>query len=217
MQKIKSITTACLSLSLFGAISQPFAAETNEEMSFFITSQGSGDGGNIGGLVGADAHCLTLAEDAGSTGKVWKAYLSTSGNDAVNARDRIGTGPWFNAKGIKIADNIEHLHSDEAGLGKENSLDEKGEAVNGKGDKPNKHDILTGSDSDGIAIADTNLTCNAWTSAQDSAFAQVGHHDLVGGGPNPTQWNSAHKSKGCSLPTLQSTGGNGLFYCFAEN
>lgn len=217
MKKINSITSAYLTACLLGGIAPTFASEINENMSFFITSEGSGDGGNLGGLTGADAHCQSLAEGTGSKGKVWKAYLSTSGDDAVNARDRIGTGPWFNAKGAKIADNIEHLHSDESGLGKENSLDERGETVNGKGDKPNRHDILTGSQENGMAITDSNLSCNTWTSAVDSDFAQVGHHDLIGGGPNPTQWNSAHKSKGCSLPTLQSTGGNGLFYCFAKN
>ena len=207
-------------LSLLFVAPQVSAADKN--MSFFITSTGSGDGGNLGGLKGADAHCTKLAEAVGVKGKSWHAYLSSHvpkfGKGAINASDRIGSGPWHNAKGVLIARDVAHLHSEETGLSKENSVNELGKVVNGKGDKPNMHDVLTGSQANGMAINGLDLTCQNWTSNQDSKgnSAQVGHHDRTGGGPNPKQWNSAHQSKGCSLPALQSTGGNGLFYCFAE-
>ncbi|MDX1491476.1 MAG: hypothetical protein R3332_09320 [Pseudohongiellaceae bacterium] len=191
-----------------------------KEMSFFITSVGSGDGANLGGLAGADAHCAALAADAGSQGKTWRAYLSTqtsNGMRDINARDRIGSGPWYNAKGVMIAANLEQLHSEAAMTGKENSLDENGNRVNGRGDSPNQHDILTGSNLDGTAFNDgSNHTCNNWTS-NDAGTAQVGHFDRVGGGANPTSWNSAHGSRGCSQQDLIGTGGNGYFYCFATN
>ena len=186
--------------------------------SFFITSVGSGKGADVGGLEGADRHCKQLAEAAGITGMTWHAYLSATtanGRPAVNARDRIGKGPWTNAKGVVVATSIEDLHSDSNKLGKENSLTERGALVNGRGDTPNTHDILTGSLLNGMASSDTtNTTCNNWTgSAEGSAF--VGHHDRQGGGTNPTSWNSAHPSRGCSQTNLQASGGNGLFYCFA--
>ena len=186
--------------------------------SFFITSVGSGKGADVGGLEGADRHCRQLAEAAGITGMTWHAYLSATaanGRPAVNARDRIGKGPWTNAKGVVVATSIEDLHSDSNKLGKENSLTERGALVNGRGDTPNTHDILTGSLLNGMASSDTtNTTCNNWTgSAEGSAF--VGHHDRQGGGTNPTSWNSAHPSRGCSQTNLQASGGNGLFYCFA--
>lgn len=196
----------------------PAPAET---MGFFITSAGPGDGANLGGLAGADRHCQLLAEAAGSTGKTWRAYLSAvarDGQPVVHARDRIGTGPWYNSKGVKVADDVAHLHSDANLLGKENSLDEKGAMVNGRGDSPNMHDILTGSMPDGTASSDTtDTTCGNWTSnASGAGSALVGHHDKTGGGARPTSWNSAHGSRGCSQQNLQATGGNGLFYCFAR-
>ncbi len=188
------------------------------EMSFFITSTGSGDGANLGGVTGADAHCQALAEAAGSSGKTWHAYLSVhaSGNQrAVNARERIGFGPWYNAKGIEVASTLNNLHSQVMQLGKENSLTENGDMVNGRGDSPNQHDILTGSTLDGRTIDDgSNHTCNNWTSNSDGT-AQVGHFDRTGGGANPNSWNSAHSSRSCSQEDLIATGGNGYFYCFA--
>lgn len=188
------------------------------EMSFFITSVGSGDGANLGGIAGADAHCATLAAAAGSRGKTWRAYLSahaTANAPNINARDRIGFGPWYNAKGVQVARNLNNLHSDFMDLGKANSLDENGNMVKGRGDTPNQHDILTGSSLDGRTIDDgQNHTCNNWTS-NDAGTAAVGHFDRTGGGQNPTSWNSAHGSRGCSQDDLIGTGGNGYFYCFA--
>jgi hypothetical protein len=190
-----------------------------ETMGFFITSVGSGDGAALGGLAGADRHCHTLAEAAGVRGKNWAAYLSAAARDgqpAVHARDRIGAGPWYNAKGVLVARNVAHLHSDDNALGKENSLSEKGELVNGRGDSPNQHDILTGSMPDGTASGDTtDTTCSNWTSNGEGS-AMVGHHDKQGGGVRPTSWNSAHGSRGCSQQNLVATGGNGYFYCFAR-
>lgn len=190
-----------------------------QTMGFFITSVGPGDGANLGGLEGADRYCRTLAEAAGVTGKEWRAYLSAapaSGRPAVNARDRIGSGPWYNAKGVLVARDVAHLHSDDNALGKETSLNEKGAVVNGRGDTPNQHDILTGSLPDGTFAADTtDTTCGNWTSNSTGA-AMVGHHDKQGGGVRPTSWNSAHPSRGCSQANLVATGGNGLFYCFTR-
>lgn len=187
-------------------------------MSFFITSVGSGDGGNLGGLAGADRHCHTLAEAAGVRGKEWRAYLSAAaagGQPAVHARDRIGTGPWYNARGVMVAQDLAALHGDANGLGKEGSLSESGAMINGRGDSPNMHDILTGSMPDGTASSDTtDTTCANWTSSGEGS-ALVGHHDKQGGGARPTSWNSAHGSRGCSQQNLQGTGGYGLFYCFA--
>ena len=190
-------------------------ASGQNQMSFFITSAGSGDGANLGGLAGADKHCQALAAAAGAGNRTWRAYLSAtaSGNQpAVDARDRIGTGPWRNVKGVQVAASVDDLHSDKNLLSKENSLTEKGTVVNGRGDTPNRHDILTGSDLQGRAVADS--TCANWTS-NAAGSAMLGHHDRQGGGANPTSWNSAHASKGCSQQNLQGTGGDGLFYCFA--
>jgi hypothetical protein len=184
-------------------------------MSFFVTSQGSGNGANLGGLEGADAHCQSLAEAAGSSGKTWHAYLSTSDTDA---RDRIGSGPWFNAKGEKIADDVASLHSDANGISKQTALDEKGEVVNGRGDEPNRHDILTGSMPDGTKAADQ--TCGDWTMDGTEGAAMMGHHDRMGldDSPPAKSWNSSHASRGgCSQDALKGTGGDGLFYCFAAN
>ena len=188
------------------------ATAQDAEMSFFLTSKGPGDGANLGGLAGADAHCQMLAESAGAGGKTWRAYLSTSG--AVNARDRIGDGPWVNANGMQVASDVDDLHTENNKLGKENSISESGEQINGRGDSPNRHDILTGSNLDGTAYAEGH-TCGNWTSNSSDGSAKVGHHDRTGGGDNPTSWNSAHGSRGCSQSDLQGTGGDGLFYCFA--
>lgn len=191
-------------------------------MGFFITSSGLGKGGNLGGLAGADAQCQKLAEAAGAGGRLWHAYLSTQakgGTPAVNARDRIGTGPWYNAKGVQVAADVADLHSPNNKLGKENSLTEKGDAVKGRGDSPNQHDILTGSKADGTAHpAGTDLTCADWTS-ESSGSAMLGHHDRhgVAGNIDSTSWNQAHASSGCSQANLISTGGNGYFYCFAAD
>jgi hypothetical protein len=188
-----------------------------QPMSFFITSVGPGQGANLGGLEGADRHCQTLAVAAGAGDRTWRAYVSTTaatGQPAVNARDRIGPGPWFNAKGVQVAVSVADLHSDANKLSKENSLNEKGEMVNGRGDAPNRHDILTGSQPDGTAsAAGTDTTCGNWTSGGEGS-ALLGHHDRQGGGANPTSWNSAHASSGCSQENLRATGGDGLFYCF---
>lgn len=182
-------------------------------MSFFITSQGPGDGANLGGLEGADRQCLILAEAAGVTGKTWRAYLSSS---KVNARDRIGNGPWHNASGTMIAADLAALHSDKNIINKQTGLNEKGKPVNGRGDSPNRHDILTGSDANGMAIADK--TCGDWTNNGEGS-AMVGHHDRMGlrdDAPS-ISWNSSHGSRGCGQAALRSTGGDGLFYCFIPN
>lgn len=195
------------------------AGETGSTLSFFITSVGL-DGGKLGGLTGADAHCLKLATAAGAGGRTWRAYLSaptTTGSPAVNARDRIGKGPWFNAKGVKVASSVAELHSATNNINKESALTEKGEIVKGRGDTPNQHDILTGSKADGTAgTATPDTTCSAWTSNTTGA-AIVGHHDRIGGGADATSWNSAHSSSGCSAANLVGTGGNGYFYCFATD
>jgi hypothetical protein len=188
-------------------------------MTFFVTSAGSGNGGNLGGLEGADALCQKLAQTAGSAAKTWRAYLSTTGAKSVNARDRIGRGPWQNAKGEVIARTVDDLHSDKNNLTKQTALTETGQVVNGRGDKPNMHDMLTGSSPDGRAVPGaTDTTCNNWTSA-DAGSTIVGHHDRSGLDTSPPalSWNSSHPTKGCSQQALISTGGNGLFYCFAAN
>ncbi|MCY3613357.1 MAG: hypothetical protein OXH51_17680 [Gemmatimonadetes bacterium] len=188
-------------------------------MTFFITSAGPGDGANLGGLEGADAHCETLASAVGAGGMGWMAYLSTIdevGGASVNARDRIGMGPWHNQAGALIANDVDELHSEAANLTKESILTEVGDIVNGRGDDPNMHDILTGSNMDGTAYtAEDYDNCGNWMSNAEDGSAAVGHHDRIGGGQNPTSWNSAHASRGCSQENLQGTGGNGFFYCFA--
>lgn len=191
-----------------------------EGMTFFVTSTGLGNGADLGGLEGADAHCAALAEAAGAAG-TWHAYLSTQAKDgapAVDARDRIGAGPWQNAKGVVIATSVEELHG-QNNLTKATALDEKGEPVNGRGDSPNMHDILTGSQPDGTAFAGADdMTCGNWTLSGDQGAAMLGHHDRMGlrdDAPSKS-WNSSHASRGgCSQTALQGTGGAGLFYCFA--
>lgn len=207
---------ALLALGCVGAQSQ------QSGMSFFITSVGSGKGADFGGLAGADRHCQSLAAAAGAGGRTWRAYLSTTaagGQPAVNARDRIGKGPWQNTKGAVIARNVADLHG-ENNLTKQTASNEKGEMVNGRGDKPNMHDILTGSQPDGTAIAGdaAKTTCGNWTMSGAGA-AMVGHHDRLGlrdDAPSKS-WNSSHPSRGCSLDNLRASGGAGLLYCFAAN
>jgi len=196
-------------------------------MSFFITSSGSGKGADLGGLAGADALCQKLATAAGAGGKTWRAYLSVpgafpSGNNpgtpSVNARDRIGAGPWFNAKGELIARDVAHLHNGN-NISQATALDEKGNKVNGRADKPNEHDILTGSRADGTAFApQTDTTCGAWTKSGEGS-AIVGHHDRTGPLPEnwAKSWNFSHQSAGCSQEALVRTGGSGRLYCFAAN
>ncbi len=204
---------ACTTLIAAGTVSAN--AQDTAAMSFFITSAGPGDGANLGGLAGADAHCQSLAEAAGAGAKTWRAYLSTS---TENARDRIGAGPWQNAKGEAIAASVDELHSDANKISKETALDEKGATVNGRGDEPNRHDILTGSNPDGTVAADQ--TCGDWTLNGAEGAAMLGHHDRMGldDSPPAKSWNSSHASRGgCSQDALRGTGGDGLFYCFATN
>lgn len=195
---------------------QTLVVEPQTSMSFFVTSTGPGNGADLGGIEGADRHCRMLADAVGHGNKTRRAYLSTV-SPTVNARSRIGSGPWYNVQGVKIADNVDDLHSDHANLTKETILTEKGDQVNGRGDDPNMHDILTGSNLDGTAFTgDGNTNCDDWTSSGEGS-ARVGHHDRQGGGQNPTSWNSAHGTRGCSQDDLRGTGGNGLFYCFAAD
>jgi hypothetical protein len=184
--------------------------------SFFITSVGPGNGGNLGALAGADRHCQELASAVDAGHKTWRAYLSTSfdGEPVLHAGDRIGSGPWYNAKGIMVARGVADLHGSHSRLAKETALNEKGETVNGRGDDPNRHDILTGTMPDGTSAVGMN--CDNWTSGSEGA-ALLGHFDREGGGDNPTSWNSAHPSRSCSQEDLRATGGDGLFYCFAIN
>jgi len=203
-------------LSLLVASATP--AQQNQ-MSFFVTSAGSGMGANLGGLAGADKLCQTLAMAAGAGNRTWHAYLSTQGAGAMNARDRIGKGPWRNSKGQVIANTVDELHSAKANLSKQTILTEKGQPVNGRGDNPNQHDMLTGSQVNGNAYTDNmDHTCNNWTSSAMGS-AQVGHSDRMGLDDSEAarSWNSSHPSKGCSQQNLVGTGGAGLFYCFATN
>lgn len=205
---MKRVVVAVVAIALLAPNAPSVDAQGNT-LSFFITSTNPGKGGDLGGLAGADAHCAALAKAAGAGNRQWRAYLSTA---TVHAKDRIGAGPWVNAKGVQVAGSVADLHSDNNKLSKENSLTEKGAVVNGRGDKPNQHDILSGSNLDGTS---SGLTCNNWTSSGDDATATVGHHDRQGGGTNPTSWHSAHASKGCGIDALRGSGGEGYFYCFA--
>ena len=208
--------TSLLSIGLATLLAGPAAMAQENGMSFFMTSIGSGDGANLGGIAGADTHCQALASAAGAGDKSWAAYLSTSGDGGENARDRIGSGPWYNANGVMIASNVDDLHSDNVQTSKVNSVSENGDVINGRGDEPNMHDVMTGSMLDGTASeADGDTTCGNWTSNSEDGSALVGHHDREGGGDNPTSWNSAHPSRGCGQENLQATGGNGYYYCFA--
>jgi len=193
--------------------------KSGNDMSFFVTSANPGKGADLGGLDGADKYCQTLASAAGAGGKTWRAYLSTTGAQAVNARDRIGSGPWKNAKGVVVANDLAQLHSLGNNLTKQTALTEKGEVVNGRGDNPNMHDVLTGSSSDGRAIAgDKDTTCSNWTSS-GAGSALVGHSDRQGLSDDDVarSWNSSHATRGCGMEALKATGGAGLLYCFAAN
>ena len=218
MKIIRIAVPVVFCLSLFGAAQAQQAA-----MSFFVTSVGEGKGADLGGLAGADKHCQTLAVSAGAGSKTWHAYLSTQGAGAVNARDRIGKGPWMNAKGVVVATGIDDLHSANNKLGKQNNLSEKGDVINGRGDTPNRHDILTGSTADGKAFPDDkDMTCKNYTSSMQGAV-MLGHNDRQGLRDDDASksWNSSHPSRGaeggCSQADLRSTGGDGLLYCFAVN
>jgi hypothetical protein len=205
------------------ALSGAQATAQQGDMSFFITSTGAGQGANLGGLAGADAHCQMLAEAAGAGAKTWRAYLSTQETaeaPAINARDRIGSGPWQNAAGVVIATDVEALHG-ENNLTKETALTETGAMVNGRGDEPSQHDILTGTQADGTAFpAGEDMTCGNWTLGGTEGSAMMGHHDRMGPEtlPTGTSWNAAHASRGgCSQEALIGTGGAGLLYCFAAD
>jgi len=216
--KIGVPLAACLAM-LCAAPAQ--AQQAN--MSFFVTSEGPGKGADLGGLAGADKHCQQLAQSVGAGAKTWHAYLSTQGAGAVNARDRIGKGPWTNAKGVVVATSVDDLHSAGNKLSKQNNLSEKGDVINGRGDKPNRHDILTGSTADGKAFpADKDMTCKNYTSSTQGSV-MLGHNDREGlrDDTESHSWNSSHPSRGaeggCSQADLRSTGGDGLLYCFAAN
>jgi hypothetical protein len=220
---LKTVVAAGL---LAGCASAPQAPATGP-MGFFITSVGMGNGANLGGLAGADAHCQKLAAAAGAGNRTWRAYLSVPGSfpsaaasavQGTHARDRIGKGPWFNAKGALVARDVAHLHNGNL-ISKTTALDERGNPIKGRGDQPNEHDMLTGSRADGTAFApQTDTTCKAWTSSSDGS-AIVGHHDLVGplNDAWSKSWNFSHQTAGCSQQQLVSTGGAGKFYCFASN
>lgn len=212
-----------LPLVAAGLVCACAAAPAADKMGFFVTSSNPGKGGDLGGLAGADRHCQSLAASVGAGQRTWHAYLSTTaagGQPAVNARDRIGKGPWANVKGEVVATSVDDLHSANNKLGKQTSLTEKGTVVNGLGDKPNMHDILTGSTPDGRAsTAAGDTTCGNWTSSTTGS-AIVGHLDRTGTNPDPVanaSWNSSHGTPGCSMPALASTGGAGLLYCFATD
>jgi Collagenase NC10 and Endostatin len=220
---VKLASAACFSLAVVAA---PSAFAQSANTSFFLTSNGPGKGADLGGIAGADRHCQSLAQAAGAGAKTWRAYLSTQAADgqaAVNAKDRIGKGPWQNAKGTVIAKDVADLHSASNNLSKQTALSEKGEVINGRGDTPNRHDVLTGSQPDGTAFAGgDDRTCKNWTSSTQGA-AMVGHSDRMGLRDDDASksWNSSHPSRGpdggCSQADLKSTGGDGLLYCFAAN
>lgn len=207
-------------LLLLGAPSWAAAQDEQPEMGFFITSVGSGNGGDLGGLEGADAHCQALAEAVGAGDRTWRAYLSTQaveGQEAIHARDRIGEGPWANAEGVIIASSVDDLHYNNANISYEFALDERGRTVpsGAMGDSNTLHDILTGTRLDGTAFPPgEDRTCSNWTSS-DQGSAMVGHHDRFRRSTPGSPWNEAHGSRGCSQESLESTGGGGLFYCFA--
>lgn len=212
-------------LLLAGCAGMQSSQPNPKDMTFFVTSVGPGKGGDLGGLEGADRHCQALAKAAGAGDRTWRAYLSTQAsalNDPkyVNARDRIGTGPWQNAKGVVIARNVDELHSASSKVTKDTAVDERGQMVNGRTEKPNRHDMLTGSRPDGTAFPGApfgDMTCGNWTRSGAEGSAMTGHHDRAGPIESSwaTSWNSAHPTRGCTQDGLRSTGGDGLFYCFA--
>ncbi len=226
MQRSKHwvVLAAAGAVALAGCASAPSGGSS--DMTFFVTSAGPGKGGDLGGLEGADRHCQALASSVGAGNRTWRAYLSTQGANltdpsAINARDRIGAGPWHNAKGVLIARSVDELHSPASGLSKETALNEKGGMVNGRTEKPNTHDMLTGSRPDGTAFPGPpfpDMTCGNWTRSTKEGSAMTGHHDRAGPAPQfpwAVSWNSSHPTLGCSQEALRPTGGDGLFYCFA--
>lgn len=209
MNEHKKVVVRSLAICAFLGAGLAQSQPPTGPMSFFLTSAGSGNGGDLGGLEGADAICQTLAESVDQGNLTWRAYLSTQGPDAVNARDRIGPGPWFNADGAQIAADVASLHGMQHRMSVFTVLDENGNRIPGSGYSPNRHDVLTGSQPDGTAYpAGADMTCGNWMSSGADGKARVGHHDYAA-------WNSAHDSRGCSQEGLISTGGDGLFYCFA--
>ena len=218
----RSAVGVLLAIAATGAALSPAVQAQPAGMSFFVTSAGKGNGADLGGLAGADAHCQALAKAAGATHTGWRAYLSTTKTatePGVNARDRIGKGPWQNVKGVVVAKSVDDLHSDSTNVTKLTALTEKGEPVSGRGDTVNTHDMLTGSDPAGrYSTAGGDTTCGNWTKS-DEGSAIVGHHDRMGIGEawDAKSWNSSHGSRGCSQENLKGSGGAGLFYCFAAN
>jgi hypothetical protein len=206
------IMVGALVIALGAGTVSAMAQVPSDNFSFFITSRNTGKGANFGGLAGADAHCQSLAAGVDAGGKTWRAYLSTSGAGGVNARDRIGSGPWYNVRGVQVASSVADLHSDDNNMTRETELNENGALVNGREQTPNRHDILTGSNLDGTA---SDMTCNNWGTEAEDSSAMVGHFDRGGGGANPSSWNSAHASRGCSLENLRGSGGEGYIFCFA--
>jgi hypothetical protein len=221
MKRAEQINFVFLTIAVFSLCSCAAMQPETKPMTFFITSEGSGKGADLGGLAGADRQCQALAQTVGAGARTWRAYLSVSASGSqpsVNARDRIGNGPWHNAKGVIIARNVDELHG-KNNLNKETALSEKGATINGSGDKPNMHDILTGSQADGRAfLGNADMTCSNWTSSTVGA-AMLGHHNRQGLNDDEASrsWNASHPSRGCSQEALRSSGGNGLFYCFAIN
>ena len=207
-----ALTFSPLAVVMIVAAPQPIAQAQQPRAGFFITSAGTGRGGDLGGLSGADQHCTALAKQAGLPTRQWRAYLSTTGANGMNARDRIGNGPWHNVKGQLIAQSVSDLHSEKAAINNDTALDERGQTINGEG-RPNRHDILTGSTVEGRA---TEMTCANWTSS-GAGSATVGHHDRLAFGTPGSPWNSAHASRGCSQSDLVGSGGAGLIYCFAAD
>jgi hypothetical protein len=219
---MKTLLPLCAALLSACTSAQQPGASPGAQLGFFVTSTGLGRGADLGGLAGADKHCQALAEDVGAGGRTWRAYLSTSAEGStpgVNARDRIGTGPWRNARGVVIAENVAQLHQDNR-ITKDTALTEKGDTVRGRGDTPNMHDVLTGSQADGTAYpaGANDMTCRNWTHSGEGA-AMVGHHDRTGLDDSAAakSWNTSHPTRGCSQDALKATGGAGLFYCFAAN
>jgi hypothetical protein len=225
MSNQKAPVAALAVVATLGVAACATQASLQSDMTFFVTSAGIGKGGDLGGLAGADKHCETLAQAAGAGNRTWRAYLSTQSPawnqpGAVDARDRIGTGPWQNAKGVVIARSVDDLHSANNNVNKETALDEKGRPVNDRTMKPNKHDILTGSRLDGTAFSGSpapDMTCGNWTKSGKEGSAMTGHFDRGSAVTTSwgTSWNSSHPTVGCDQPSLQMTGGDGLLYCFA--
>jgi len=226
MKKMMGGLAAAMGLTTLAGCASAPPKPSPKDMTFFVTSAGTGKGGDLGGLEGADQHCAKLAKAVGAPDRTWRAYLSTQApglrdTNFVNARDRIGTGPWQNVMGVQVAKSVDDLHSSSSNLTKETALDEKGQVTNGTVDKPNRHDMLTGSRPDGTAFPGPpfpDMTCGNWTKGGADGSAMVGHHDRAGPmmtSPWATSWNSSHPTTGCNVEKMRATGGEGTFYCFA--